>query len=112
MNWFKGLSLIGKLALGVAAVVFIFLAYNFVDDYFSKEAETKAELSEKQTEAAIQSGKDTVTTINNQHTREIERVETVRVIQGKVNEAPDAHAAHTAGLDGLCVVSPDLCVRG
>lgn len=105
----KSLSLIWKLVIGVVIVAFAFLAWNFVDDYFSKDDEVKAEIATNQTDAAIASGKDTVTTINNQHTREIIRTDTVRTVQGKVNEAPDAHSAHTAGVDGLCVVSPDLC---
>lgn len=109
MNWFKGLSWMWRIIVTLLLGLFLFLAWNFVDDYFSKDDEVRAELSENQTEAAVESGKDTVTTINNQHTREIQRTETVRVIQGQVNEAPDAHAAHTAGIDGLCVVSPDLC---
>lgn len=108
----KSLSLAWKAVIAVGVALFLFLAWNFVDDYFSKDDEVRAELSQNQAEAAVESGRDTVTTINNQHTREIQRTETVRVIQGKVNEAPDAHAAHSAGIDGLCVVSPDLCPKG
>lgn len=111
MNWFKGLSWLWRIVLIVAAAAFIFLAYNFVDDYFSKDDEVKAEVATNQAEAAVESGKDTVTTFNNQTTKEIIRTDTVREIQGKVNEAPDVHSAHTAGSDGLCVVSPDLCPK-
>lgn len=101
-TWFTGLSIVWKLVLALAVAVALFLAYNFVDDLFSKKDEVKAELSQNQTDAAVKSGKDTVTTINNQHTKEIQRTETVRVIEGKVNEAPDVHSAHAAGTDGLC----------
>lgn len=103
MAWFKALGWIWKLVLIGVAALFIFLAYNFIDDLFSKEDEVRAELSENQTEAAVASGVDTVTTINNQHTKETQRIETVRVIQNEVNNAQDTGAAHAAGATGLCV---------
>ena len=109
LSAFKAAKWTVKLAILAGLLVVGFLAYNFVDDYFSKGAETQAELSQNQTEAAIESGKDTVTTINNQHTREITRSETVRELQGRINEAPDAHSAHTAGIDGLCDITSSLC---
>lgn len=109
MNWFNGLSWLWRIVVIAALILFAFLAWNFVDDYFSKDDEVKAEVATNQAEAAVASGKDTVTTFNNQTTKEIIRTDTVREIQGKVNESSDAHSAHTAGSDGLCVVSPDLC---
>lgn len=84
------------------ACLFIFIAYNFVDDLFSKEDEVRAELSENQAEAAVESGKDAVSTITIQNTKEIERTETVRVIQNEVNNAQDFSSAHAAGAAGLC----------
>lgn len=87
MTWFKGLKAIWKIVLVVLAALFIFLAYNFVDDFFSKDDEVRAELSENQTEAAVESGQDAVNTVTNQYTREVERTETVRVIQNEVNNA-------------------------
>ena len=102
-SWFTGLSVIWKLVVIVATGIFLFLAYNFVDDLFSKDDEVKAEISENQTEAAIESGVDTVTTFNNQHTREIVRTETVRIVQQEVNNAEDFHSAHTIGANGLCL---------
>lgn len=112
MTWFKGLSWLWRIVVIAALILFAFLAWNFVDDYFSKDDEVRAELSENQTEAAVESGRDTVNTITKQYEKETIRTETVREIQGRVNEAPDAHSAHTAGIDGLCVVSPDLCPQG
>ncbi len=98
----KSLSLIWWVVIAGVSAIFLFLAYNFVDDWFSKDDEVRAELSENQAEVAIESGVDTVTTVTNQYEREIERTETVRVIQGRVNEAPDFDSAHAAGADGLC----------
>lgn len=102
MTWFKGLKAIWKIVVVVLAALFIFLAYNFVDDLFSKDDEVRAELSENQTEAAVESGQDAVNTVTNQYTREVERTETVRVIQNEVNNAQDFHSAHAAGANGLC----------
>lgn len=103
MTWFKGLKAVWKVVVVILAALFIFLAYNFVDDLFSKGDETSAELSENQAEAAVESGRDAVNTVTNQYTREVERTETVRVIQNEVNNAQDFHSAHTAGASGLCV---------
>lgn len=100
--WFSGLSLLWKLIIGLLAVAFIFFAYNFVDDWFSKDDEVRAELSENQTEAAIESGVDTVNTVTNQYTRETERIETIREVQKEVNNATTIHDAHVAGARGLC----------
>lgn len=102
-SWFTGLSLIWQLIAVFVALVGAYLVWGFIDDIFSKSDEVQAEISENQTEAAIESGIDTVTTINNQHTKEIVRTETVRVIQQEVNNAEDFHSAHTAGANGLCV---------
>lgn len=102
MTWFKGLKAIWKIVVVVLAALFLFLAYNFVDDFFSKDDEVRAELSENQTEAAVESGKDAVNTVTNQYTREVERTETVRVIQNEVNNAKDFSSAHAAGANGLC----------
>jgi hypothetical protein len=101
-TWFKALGWVWKLVLVAALALFIFLAYNFVDDLFSKEDEVRAELSENQAEAAVESGKDAVSTITIQNTRETERIETVRVIQNEVNNAQDFTTAHDAGSYGLC----------
>jgi type 1 glutamine amidotransferase len=102
MNWFKGLKAVWKLVVVLATALFLFLAYNFVDDFFSKEDEVKAEISQNQADAAVESGKDAVNTVTNQYTKEIERTETVRVIQNEVNNAKDFHSAHAAGASGLC----------
>ena len=91
-----------QLVLVAVAALFIFLAYNFIDDLFSKEDEVRAELSENQAEAAVESGKDAVNTVTIQNTREIQRTETVRVIQNEVNNAQDFTGAHDAGASGLC----------
>ena len=92
-----------KLAILALVAVLGFLAFNFVDDLFSKEAETKAELAQNQSDAAIQSGQDAVNTVTNQYTREIERYETVKTIEKEVNNAQDFDSAHAAGSNGLCV---------
>ena len=102
MEWFKALGLAWKVVLAVLAAAFIFLAYNFIDDLFSKEDETRAELSQNQAEAAVATGQDAVNTITIQNTRETERIETVKVIQNEVNNAKDFDSAHAAGAAGLC----------
>lgn len=100
-----------KLCLVIAGCLLLYAGYTFVTGSPAKREAAKVELVENQAEAAVESAQDTVTTINNQHTREVVRTDTVRVIEGKVNEAPDAHSAHTAGIDGLCVVSSNLCAK-
>lgn len=102
MNTFNSLSLGLKLAILALVAALGFVAYTFVDDLFSKEAETKAEISENQAEAAIESGQDAVNTVTNTYTKEIERRETVRTITNEVNNAQDFDSAHAAGSRGLC----------
>lgn len=98
----RSLSFIWKIAIAVVSVILLVLVYNFVDDWFSKDDEVRAELNENQAEAAIESGVDTVTTVTNQYEKETIRTDTVRVIQEKVNEATDFDSAHAVGADGLC----------
>ena len=98
----RSLSFMWKIAIAVVSVILLVLVYNFVDDWFSKDDEVRAELNENQSEAAIESGVDTVTTVTNQYEKETIRTETVRVIQEKVNEAPDFDSAHAVGAAGLC----------
>jgi hypothetical protein len=102
MNWFRGLSVAWRLTLLAITAVLLLVAYNFVDDLFSKEDEVRAELSENQADAAIESGVDAVNTVTTQHTREVERHETVRIIEREVNDAKDFDSAHDAGSRGLC----------
>lgn len=85
------------------AILFAFLAYNFVDDFFSAGTERMNEVVENQSEAAIESGQDAVNTVTNQYTREIERTHTVERIIDEVNNAEDISAAHDAGSRGLCL---------
>ena len=100
---FKAASVTVKMIVIAVALVLGLLAFNFAQDLFSKKNEVRAELSEKQTEAAIQSGENAVNTVTNNYTREVIRNETVRTIQNEVNNAQDFDSAHRAGADGLCL---------
>lgn len=102
-TWFKAAGWVWQVIIVAVAALFIFLAFNFVSDLFNKDDEVRAELSENQAEAAVESGKDAVNTVTIQNTREIERTETVRVIQNEVNSAQDFTGAHDAGASGLCM---------
>lgn len=102
MKWFQSLKLTVKVALMVLLAVFGFLAWNFVDDFFSADDEKRAELSENQSEAAIESGRTAVNTITEQHTREIERYHTVETIVEEVRSVEGIDAKHDIGARGLC----------
>lgn len=107
---FNALSLSFKLVILAIVGVLGFVAFNFVDDLFSKEEEVAAEVNEERADAAIESGEDAVNTVTNVHTKEVERYETVRTITKEVNDAQDFDSAHDAGANGLCVgfgVCPD-----
>lgn len=103
MTWLKSLSWTWKLAILAITLILVVVAYNFVDDLFSKEAETRAELSENQSEAAIESGRDAVNTVGDQQTVEIIRERTIREIQNEVNSSNDVGTAHSVGSNGLCI---------
>ena len=102
MGWFKGLSIAWKFIVTGLIIISLVLAFNFVDDAFSKKAETEAELSQNQGDAAIESGQDAVNTVGEQGSRESDRTETLKEIQNEVDESETEHDAHTSGSDGLC----------
>lgn len=104
-----GLSTPLKAASIALAVLGAVLVWNFVDDYFSKEAETRAELSENQADAALESGKDAVDTIGRVNERITERFHTTERIINEVENAEDFDSAHAIGIDGLCNITTNLC---
>lgn len=92
-----------KASVAALALVAGIVAFNFVDDLFSKQAETEAELATNQGDAAIQSGRDAVETVGAVNERIVERFHTTERTIQEVENAKDIDSAHAAGIDGLCV---------
>jgi len=102
LNWFDGLSLAWKIAVGVIAALLLWLAYNFVSDLFTGTAKVEARLGTEQAGAAIESGQDAVDTVGSNQDASDQTDDKVEGIQDDVDEADSSAGATSAGLGGLC----------
>ncbi len=90
--------------LAIAAVVLALGAWWVVSTFISgKTAKTEARLSEKQAEAAMESGTDAVETVGEQSRAETSRERSVAAAQKDVEDAETVSDAHAAGAGWLCV---------
>lgn len=92
------LKLAGYILAGVTAIWAVWFVY----DLLTASTKTKARLGENQTEAAIQSGQDAVSTVGAQGETETARNQSTKEMQNEVNEADNVADAHAAGSDWLC----------
>lgn len=99
---FRSLSALRKVLLAVALLLALIWAFVFVRDLFTGTARTEAKLATGQADAALQSGKDTATTVGQQAEAEAARERTVADMQKDVNDADDASGAHDTGAGWLC----------
>lgn len=96
ISWFKSLrrEVWYVLAIVIAISMFFLIRSLFTEDL--------ARLETRQTEAAINSGKDAVNTLVEAQRRDEETNRKVEETQDEVDKAPDGAAADRAGRDGLC----------
>lgn len=91
-----------RLALyGIAVLAALYAAW-FAYDLLTSSGKVKGRLGENQTEAALESGQEAVSTVGNQGKAENDREKAVSKMKERVDEAQDTAGAHAAGSDFLC----------
>jgi hypothetical protein len=92
-----------RLAGYIIAALAALWAIWFVYDLLTASGKVKGRLGENQTEAALESGKDAVSTVGAQGKTESDREKSVAKMKDKVNESQDTAGAHAAGANFLCL---------
>lgn len=92
------LKLIGYIAAGIAALWAVWFVY----DLLTASDKVKGRLGANQTDAAVQSGSDSVETTGNQAASEDETDEDVKGTNDAIDEASTADGVVDAAFDGLC----------
>lgn len=103
MHWITGLSRLGQAIVALVVLALAIWAFFFVRSLFVGDLATKAKLGTELTGAALESGKDAVSTVGDAQRRDEATDKKVEGTQNDVNRATDGAGADRAGRDGLCL---------
>lgn len=101
-QYLKGLTRIGKMAVGVFFAVFLLAAFFSVRSMFRGDSPTRARLAVEQAAAALESGRDAVETVGANNSAENQIDQKVKEIEHEIDQAIDGDGADRAGRNGLC----------